>query len=628
MLDEIQRDYHVDLDRVYAMGWSMGGAGSYMVASRFPDRFAAVMPVAGSMDTTLIANARHVPCWNFHELGDREVSPGFTNVAESAYRSLGLPYHDGLRERPFVWSPWSDHWVGYRMSGSWSEMERILGTYRRVSYPKEVTLISTGLRHNRAYWVRIDSFERYYEPASLKAYVEGNTIDITSTNVRAFTLFLSPSLVDMSGSVRVKQNGQQIFAGKPEAELRLGAQAVSGVRKEHGLSGPLSDIFYEPFLVVCGTQGEDKQEIEATREEAEAVRTKGLRGVRFYGVPIKSDREVTSADIEKFHLLLVGTPKSNLLLSRIQNQLPVRVEGGAVAAGNRRFRGEDVGFRLIYPNPLNPHKYVVVCAAVTYKGLEGLSYIPSPNFGWTARVTEPDVLVTDHRAKGLYPRYLAGLTFDNHWQLEDRGPEVGQLEMPLSRVGLECAWGDFRADAVREATRADVALVEVDDHLYPQELAAGPVTRGDLSMVNNYALIYTFQATGAELRAAMEHAVERYLRSIDSMEERFRLGDLSAGWWPITRRPLAVSGFTYAFYRWRPEGQRVELSGLEPQKLYRVAATERVLSQSVDGNGGLGYLGWLPKIQWTAMNEIDAQEQYLRKHSPAKPVSRGRITEY
>ena len=97
----------------------------------------------------------------------------------------------------------------------------------------------------------------------------------------------------MSGSVRVKQNGQQVFAGKPEAELRLGAQDDSGVRKEHGLSGPLSDIFYEPFLVVYGTQGEDKDDIEAVRKEAEAIRTKGLRGVRFYAVPIKSDREVT-----------------------------------------------------------------------------------------------------------------------------------------------------------------------------------------------------------------------------------------------------------------------------------------------------------------------------------------------
>jgi hypothetical protein len=236
--------------------------------------------------------------------------------------------------------------------------------------------------------------------------------------------------------------------------------------------------------------------------------------------------------------------------------------------------------------------------------------------------------VTDHRASGLYRRYLAALTFDNHWQFEDRGPVVGRLEMPLSRVGLECAWGDFRADAVREAAHADVALVDVDDNLYPQELAAGPVTQADLSMANNYSLIFTFQATGAELHAGMEHAIERYLHSLSGLEQRFHKGDLTTGEYSITLRPLAVSGFSYAFYRSRPQGERVEVRGLDPQKLYRVAVTERLLSQSVDSGGGLGYLGWLPKIEWTALSEIDAQEQYLKMHSPAKPLAGERITEY
>ena len=61
-----------------------------------------------------------------------DVGTGYLNVAENAYRSLGLPYHDGLRERPFVWGPWADHWVGYRMCGSFDEMEKILAEYRRV----------------------------------------------------------------------------------------------------------------------------------------------------------------------------------------------------------------------------------------------------------------------------------------------------------------------------------------------------------------------------------------------------------------------------------------------------------------------------------------------------------------
>ena len=101
------------------------------------------------------------------------------------------------------------------------------------------------------------------------------------------------------------QNGQEVFAGRPRAELRLGAQPGAGVHKEHGMSGPLVDIFFEPFLIVYGTQGEDKQETEAARSEAEAIRTESVRGLRYHGLPIKSDRDVTPEDIEQFHLLLV-----------------------------------------------------------------------------------------------------------------------------------------------------------------------------------------------------------------------------------------------------------------------------------------------------------------------------------
>ena len=226
MLDEIQRDYRVDADRLYATGWSMGGAGAFLLASRFPDRLAAIMPIAGSTDTALIANARHVPCWNFHGLDDTDVGTGYLNVAENACRSLGLPYHNGLRERPFVWGPWADHWVGYRMCGSLDEMEKILAKYRRVEAPKQISLLAPELRHNRAYWAQIDSFHRYYEPASLKAKIEGNAIEIVSENVGAFTLFLSDKLVDMNREVRVVQNGKQVFAGKPAAELRLGPRAT------------------------------------------------------------------------------------------------------------------------------------------------------------------------------------------------------------------------------------------------------------------------------------------------------------------------------------------------------------------------------------------------------------------
>ena len=617
MLEEVERDYRVDVDRVYVMGWSMGGSGAFLLASRFPDRFAAMMPIAGSTDSELIANASHVPCWNFHGLGDTTVSPGFLRVAEAAYQSLGLPYHDGFRERPFVWSPWSDHWVGYRMMGSFDEIEKILEPYRRNAAPKEVTLVTSELRHNKAYWVRIDALERYDEPASLKARISGTTIDITSGNVRAFSLLLTSTDIDLSHAIKVVQNGQSIFEGKAGTELRLGQQPTGpAIHKVHGLSGPLSDVYYEPFLIVTPPKDATDPGAVAARKEAEAILTKGLRGLRFYGVKIKSEQEVTVDDAEKHHLILVGVPKSSKLLQLIQSRLPVRIEGNAVIAGDHRFEGDDVGFRLIYPNPLNPRRYIVVCAGVTQDGLEGLGSIPTPNWGWSSRVTEPDVLIIDRRTRGPYKRYLAAFTFNNDWKLDARGSSLGQLDADLSLTGVECRWGDFRADALRKASGADIALVEVDDHLYPQELAAGEVTRSDLAMANNWAPIYTLEATGSQLHDAMEQMLKRWLE-----------GTREAEWYLATSRPLAVSGFSYEFQRNLHEGERVKVNGLEFERKYRIAVTEHVLNQATDGEAGSGYLGWLPTVHRENLNEIEAQSLYLSKTGRLQSPADGRIIE-
>jgi hypothetical protein len=349
--------------------------------------------------------------------------------------------------------------------------------------------------------------------------------------------------------------------------------------------------------------------------------------LRYYGIPIKSDREVTAADIENYHLLLVGTPGSNLLLKQIQDRLPVQFEGDGLVVGDRQFRGEDVGVRLIYPNPLNPRKYVEVLSGVTAKGLIGLASIATPGYGWMNPVMEPDIIVTNQRASGFYPTYLAALTFDNDWKLQNRDKVVvGQLEVPLSRTGIESTWGDFRADAIRDAAKADIAILDVDDQVYPQELPAGAVTQEELRITNNRAPIYVFRATGAELLGALEKMIERYLTSTRRLEE-FKPGGYPPNKNELTRRPPSVSGFSYAFNRYRPEGERVVATGLDPLKEYRVAVTEQVLKGATNTEFGPGYLGWLPKIERLPMTETDAQMDYLRGHSPITAV-KPRISEY
>ncbi len=66
LLDDVQAKYAVDADRVYLTGLSMGGFGSWTLASRYPNRFAAVAPICGGGDRYLASRLRNVPVWAFH----------------------------------------------------------------------------------------------------------------------------------------------------------------------------------------------------------------------------------------------------------------------------------------------------------------------------------------------------------------------------------------------------------------------------------------------------------------------------------------------------------------------------------------------------------------------------------
>lgn len=70
-LDEVIAEYGGDPDRVYITGPSNGGEGALGLVAAYPDRFAAVVPIAtgGPADQTALA-AAGVPCWAYYNARD------------------------------------------------------------------------------------------------------------------------------------------------------------------------------------------------------------------------------------------------------------------------------------------------------------------------------------------------------------------------------------------------------------------------------------------------------------------------------------------------------------------------------------------------------------------------------
>jgi predicted peptidase len=85
LIDKISKDRHIEPNRIYIIGLSMGGFGTFDLVSRNPQRFAAAAPICGGADLDKMADYAHVPMWIFHGAQD-DVVP--VRLSQEAYQKL------------------------------------------------------------------------------------------------------------------------------------------------------------------------------------------------------------------------------------------------------------------------------------------------------------------------------------------------------------------------------------------------------------------------------------------------------------------------------------------------------------------------------------------------------------
>ena len=86
---EILAKYHVDPSRVYLTGMSLGGFGTWNLASRYPQYFAAIMPLCGGGKPDMVETIGDVPTWVFHGDRDRKVKLNRSTEMVEAMQEMG-----------------------------------------------------------------------------------------------------------------------------------------------------------------------------------------------------------------------------------------------------------------------------------------------------------------------------------------------------------------------------------------------------------------------------------------------------------------------------------------------------------------------------------------------------------
>ena len=90
LVDKITKSYQVDMSRIYLTGLSMGGFGTWSLASMNPDLFAAIAPICGGGEPRRAARAlKNMPVWVFHGAKDTVVPAERSEEMVKAVKAIG-----------------------------------------------------------------------------------------------------------------------------------------------------------------------------------------------------------------------------------------------------------------------------------------------------------------------------------------------------------------------------------------------------------------------------------------------------------------------------------------------------------------------------------------------------------
>jgi predicted peptidase len=100
LIHQVIKKLPIDSNRIYITGLSMGGYGTYDAIERYPNLFAAAVPVCGGGDVSRAASIAHIPIWIFHGAEDPAVNPLFSIDMAAALTRAGA--HPGFTQYPEV----------------------------------------------------------------------------------------------------------------------------------------------------------------------------------------------------------------------------------------------------------------------------------------------------------------------------------------------------------------------------------------------------------------------------------------------------------------------------------------------------------------------------------------------
>ena len=418
-IEHAKKFYPIDNNRVLIRGFSMGGAAAWQFATHYADQWCGANPGAGFSETPEFLgvfqkedvnafpwyqqklwrwynatdsalNLWHCPTVAYSGEFDRQKQAA--DMMEKALRAeqIDLTHIIG-EQKSFGITVDKAHRI---MPIALAEVERRLADIAdagRNRCPDVVQFATWTLRYNRMHWVVVDALQEHWERCRVHAKITGpSAVEIKTQGTTGLTLDMPSGYCKLSLLEKVKLtiDGQSLDVSRPKTDRSwlvhlskvsgkwaeaLGTENKDQLVKKHLLQGPIDDAFMDGFVFVRPT-GQAWNEAGSKWAKAEMDRASFEWRRQFRGdAPIKDDKALTDADIANNNIVLWGDPSSNSVLAKVLAKLPIKWTKESLTVNGKTHAGADAMPVLIYPNPLNPARYVVINSSFTYREYDYLN---------------------------------------------------------------------------------------------------------------------------------------------------------------------------------------------------------------------------------------------------------------
>jgi hypothetical protein len=381
----------------------MGGAGTWHIGLRHPSYWCAIAPGAGFTTTHGYIKGLPNPLPPYQEpllhiydaLDYAENAFDVPVVAYSGEVDAQKAAADNIEKRLKELKIDSmTHMVAPGLAHSfpadWQkkvlvELDKYAGPGRgRAVYAERIRFITYSLANSRCGWLTIEQMENNYSEARVEGVNKGGKLEVKTKNVRVLSVDAPKDFSDYQ-NFSLTIDGQKVSTDMNlltyyKTGKTWTHEGSDGFHKNRNTHGPIDDAFTGPFLYVKGTgrPGHEAMDQAARAQLDRFVREwdKWMRGK----LEVKSAGDVTRDDLKEKNLILFGDFRSNFEIGRLlPDKLPITWNEKDLVVGGQRFDSAKHLPMLIYPNPNNQRRYIVLNSGHTFheadfKGTNALLY--------------------------------------------------------------------------------------------------------------------------------------------------------------------------------------------------------------------------------------------------------------